>query len=231
MQDKTGKNMGSGVLGPALPRGIHLNISIIKAPCKRPSLCLLRSKDRTSERSHIFSSLRSQSLLICSSTVEEKKENKLLILVSLFGHILDEKVTSQRKWGHLHSSSQKKGRTEAWLFLPSSFKNFQGIFTPHKSCFPSTTDQQLLHSFDGKHIILESPQALQIWGLLIHIPHSWGEGISHTCPAPIKETPRCKAEEDLHRLNYQRSFGQAGCNYLARNIIQDKDFRGDFGIH
>lgn len=88
MLSKTGKNMGSGVLGaqhtsPA--RGIHL--SIIKAACRR-------SKDRTSERSQMFSSLRSQSLLICSSMVEGKKENKLLILVSLFGHILDDKVTS-----------------------------------------------------------------------------------------------------------------------------------------
>lgn len=97
MLSKVGKNMGSGVLrtqhtSPA--RGIHLSISIIKASCRTPFLCLLSSKDRTSERSQMFSSLRSQSLLICSSMAEGKKENKLLILVSLFGHILDDKVTS-----------------------------------------------------------------------------------------------------------------------------------------
>lgn len=39
----------------------------------------------------------------------------------------------------------------------------------------------------------------------------------------VKGTLRCKTEEDLHRWNYKRAFKKAGCNCLARNIIQDKD--------
>lgn len=162
-----------------------------KTPCKRSSLYLLRSKDRTSERNQMFPSLRWQSLLICSSTVEGEKENKLLLLVSLFGHILDDKVTSWRKWGHLHSSSQRKAELKH-CFSCLHPSRASKVFSPHTnpasySPLPSSCFTPLM-----EQTTLESPKALQTWGLLIHIPHSWGEA----------NQPHVTGPQDWHPLGW-----------------------------
>lgn len=129
---------------------------------------------------------------------EEKREQDAHFSLSFWPYPGWQSHKFKKKWGHLDSSSQRKAELNhcfSCLHLSRASK----VFSPHKSAasYPPLT-QQLLHLSDGKLIILESPEALQIWGLLIHIPHCWGEANQPHVAGPRKVTPRCKAEGFTH---------------------------------
>lgn len=202
---------------PTLPTCFHQS-SVVKAPWKRPLLCSLRTEQVTEAR-HLLATI----LVMCLST-EEGHESKLLILVSVWPYP-GWQSHKLRKRGQLHFSFQRK----ADLKHPSVFifQELPTTSTPHKPYLPPTPDQQLVHSSDKKPIIQAGPEALQVWGLLSYVSQFWGEQIRHMWPAVVKVT----LEDEPHRWTYKRAFEWAGCNYLARNIKWNKDFRGDFCIH